>query len=311
MSKELKVGLLAIVAGVLLYFGFNYLKGIDFFSGTNKYYVNYDHISGLTVSNSVIVSGLTVGRVSDITLDQRRNIIVVQLDVNQRITIGEGAIATLANSDLLGGKAIQLNAGNIDKPINPGDTIEGKIDDELAVLLESTEDVAVSLGVTIGGINEILKDMEGSGIKIKSTFEGLDSTLAAVNDILRDNRTEVAETIAEMKVTAVEIRNSVSRIAPILEKTDILLDSLNQIELRSTLSKTDSLIVSLTETVNMFKTNDGTLGKLMSEDTLYTNLNQLLIDLDKLTNHFNDYPRDFLKPLGRKKKKLKGNKEGN
>lgn len=306
MSNEFKVGLLAIVAGVLLYFGFNYLKGIDFFSNTNKYYVKYDHIGGLTVSNNVIVSGLAVGRVSDIILDQKKEIIIVEIDVNNSVTVGKGAEAVLANSDILGGKAIQLNAGDLTKPLEAGDTIQGKIDDELAKLIESTEDVAVSLGVTIGGINEILAGMEGSGEKIKSTITRLDETLASVNKLINANSKNLEVTIKETKITVEELRKSISTIKPIADKTNTFLDSLNQLEMKKTLDNANQLLTKLTETTSYIKDNQGTLGKLMSEDSLYNNLNQLLIDLDKLTNHFNEYPRDFMKPLGRKNKKLKG-----
>ncbi len=309
MSNEFKVGLMAIVAGVLLYFGFNYLKGIDFFSSTNKYYIKYDHISGLTVSNNVIVSGLAVGRVSDIQLDQKNNEIVVQIDVSNNIVVGKGAVATLANSDFLGGKAIQLDVGDLTKPLESGDTIKANIDDELQKILASTGSVAEDLSVTIGGINEILRGMQGSGEKIKSAITELDKTLRSVNNLINRNSANLSSTILEVKTTTVELRKSVSQITPILQKTDGLLDSLHQIDLERTIRNTDSLLVTLNETVKQFKENDGTLGKLMSEDSLYVNLNQLLLDLDKTINHFNEYPKDFLKPLGRKNKKLKGVKE--
>ena len=300
---------MAVVAGILLYFGFNYLKGIDFFSSTNKYYIKYDHISGLTVSNNVIVSGLAVGRVSDIRLDQKNNEIVVQIDVSNSIIVGEGAVATLANSDFLGGKAIQLDVGDLSKPLESGDTIKAVIDDELQKILASTGSVAEDLSVTIGGINEILRGMQGSGEKIKSAITELDKTLKSVNNLIDRNSANLSATILEVKTTTVELRKSVAQINPILQKTDGLLDSFSQIDLERTIQNTDSLLVTLNETVKQFKENDGTLGKLMSEDSLYVNLNQLLLDLDKTVNHFNEYPKDFLKPLGRKNKKLKGVKE--
>ena len=56
-----------------------------------------------------------------------------------------------------------------------------------------------------------------------------------------------------------------------------------------------------------FRNEDGTLGKLMTNDSVYNNLNQLLIDLDKLSNHLNEHPKDFFSPLGKKSKKVKKN----
>ncbi|MEP4093814.1 MlaD family protein, partial [Reichenbachiella sp.] len=86
MSKEVKVGLFAIISGAILYLGFNYLKGKVFFSPTNKYYVLYQNIDGLNVSNPVIVNGYAVGRVSTIgILQERDNQIIVELDVDENV----------------------------------------------------------------------------------------------------------------------------------------------------------------------------------------------------------------------------------
>ncbi len=310
MSKEFKVGLLAVVAGILLYFGFNYLKGIDFFSNTNKYYISYDHISGLTVSNNVIVKGLAVGRVSAIRLDQNgtSDRIIVEIDVDNSVTVGEGAIAELANSDILGGKAIQLQPGDINKPLQPGDTLKGQIDERIEQILAQTGDVADNIAITIGGINKILKDMEGSGSEIKQSITELKKTLGNINEFYNTNARTLELTIKETRATVSHLKESVSGIKPITDKTNKFLDSLNQLQIQKTLDNINDLTTKLSETASHFKDNEGTLGKLMTEDSLYNNLNQLLIDLDKTVNHFNEHPRDFLKPLGRKNKKLKGNK---
>ena len=80
MSKEFKVGLLTIISGTILYLGFNFLKGKDFFSKTNKYYTIYANIDGLNVSNPVIVNGFSVGRVSAIRIMQELdNKVLVEL----------------------------------------------------------------------------------------------------------------------------------------------------------------------------------------------------------------------------------------
>ena len=91
ISKEVKVALLAIVSFVLLYLGFNYLKGVEFFSPYNTYYAEYENIAGLQVSNPVSIQGFTVGRVREITLMQDRdNQILVAIDINSEIVLGEG-----------------------------------------------------------------------------------------------------------------------------------------------------------------------------------------------------------------------------
>ena len=95
LSKEFKVGLFMVVTITLLYFGFNFLKGIDFFSTSNKYFAVYEDINKLTESNQVFLNGLAVGRVSDITIQQSRNRVVVELDIDSKIKLTDSTEAVL------------------------------------------------------------------------------------------------------------------------------------------------------------------------------------------------------------------------
>ena len=70
LSREFKVGLFMVAAITLLYFGFNFLKGIDFFSTSNKYYAVFTNVDKLTESNQIFLNGYAVGRVSDIQIQQ-------------------------------------------------------------------------------------------------------------------------------------------------------------------------------------------------------------------------------------------------
>src|SRR3954464_11799072 len=98
---------MALVSGVMLYLGFNFLKGTDFFSPIKTYYVFYNDIDGLTVSNPVVINGFTVGRVNNIVLDQAHgNRIQVELQIDKDILLGDSTKALLASLDLLGGKSI-------------------------------------------------------------------------------------------------------------------------------------------------------------------------------------------------------------
>ena len=70
LSKEFKVGIFAIGTISMFYLGFNFLKGVEFFSRTNRYYVVYSDVGGLSKSNPVEISGFNVGRVAKISLSK-------------------------------------------------------------------------------------------------------------------------------------------------------------------------------------------------------------------------------------------------
>jgi phospholipid/cholesterol/gamma-HCH transport system substrate-binding protein len=309
MSKEFKVGLIAVVSGVILYWGFNFLKGTDFFSPTNKYYAIYENVNGLNKSNPVIVNGLTVGRVSAIKLRQGgENKVLVELNIDQDIVLGFGTLATLSNTDFLGSKGIVLTIGDLNSPLVPGDTLIPVVDKGIDEIIENATPMANNLNTTITRVNEILIGLKGSGENVNSTISDLHKTIIGVNGIIAANQRDVSRIIMSSSVMINNLNQKIDQIAPLLVKTNGVLDSLNNLEINRTLAGVDTVLYNLNATILALNNSQGSLGKLVNEDSLYNNLNNLLLDLDKMVIHMDQYPKDFFGPLGRKHKKLEGGK---
>lgn len=305
MSKEFKVGVFALITGAILYIGFNYLKGIEFFSSTNKYYTLYDNVDGLNVSNPVIVNGFSVGRVSKIRILQNSgNKVLVELDVDENIMLSDSTKATLSNSDFLGSKAIVLDIGPASTIKNDGDTIIAAVDKGLAAILESAQPLTDNLGVTIGRINGILIGLEGAGEGIKQTIERLNKTLSNVNGLIAENRNSIKGILENFQELSKSLNSKINKLDPILNKTDSVLSKVNQLEIEKTLVSLDKILAELNKMTAGINAGKGSLGKMMNEDSLYNNLNKTLLDLDKLLIHFNENPKHFMSPLGKKKKKI-------
>jgi len=305
VSKEFKVGLIAIVAGIILYLGFNFLKGIDFFSPIKKYYALYDNVDGLIVSNPVIVNGYSVGRVSRISILQDKEYkILVEMDVDQNLVLGDSTTATLANSDFLGSKAIILDIGDISTPLLDGDTVISVVDKGLSELLESARPITDNLSITIRRINEILLGMQGSGEKINTTLDELNGTLGGVNRLIAKNEASITNAISEFNLTMTEVKKRIEALDPIINKSGETLDKINALELEQTLRDVSVLLSSMNETVTSINDGQGTVGKIMTDDELYNNLNRAMLSLDSLLVHFNQYPKHFMAPLGKSHKKV-------
>ena len=207
--KEIKIGLLTITAGLVFYFGFNFLKGKDLFGRTSIYYVVYSNVDGLDKSNPVIVNGLAVGKVSDIQLRQDfNNQVVVQLSINSAIILGDSTIAELSNTNFLGSKAIILNIGSIENPLEPKDTLIAHLDRGIAEYLDNVQPITDNLNVTIRRVNEILLGLQGSGETVASAIAQLEQTLKQVNGILDDNRQGMSSVIANTNGMLVKWRSA-------------------------------------------------------------------------------------------------------
>ena len=136
LSKEVKVGLLTVVAGVILYLGFNFLKGIDFFSSSKTYYAVYDDIAGLDVSNAVILNGFVVGRVDKINfLSSDDTRLLVEFQVRKDIFLNDSTIA-LIGGEILENKSIQLLIGRGNRTIQDGDTARSEVQKGLTEILQ-------------------------------------------------------------------------------------------------------------------------------------------------------------------------------
>ena len=305
ISKELGVGIFAIIALATLYIGFNYLKGIEFLNKTDQYYVVYDDVAGLTISNPVKINGFTVGRVSDVgILQERNNKILVELDITNDVILGNGTTALL-QIDLLGGVSIVLDVGDIKRPLTPGDTVQAKVDPTLTELLaESALPVADNLQVTIRRINTLLEDFSNNSESMKNIVSNIEGITSKTNSILGANRKSMDSTFSELAVISTKLSSNMDQLEALLKSYTELGDSLKSVQLNATLQKTNELLDGMNKTFENLNDESGTLGRLMKDDSLYINLNQTMIDLDKLLIHMNENPKHFFAPLGKKSKKI-------
>jgi phospholipid/cholesterol/gamma-HCH transport system substrate-binding protein len=304
LSKEIKVGLFMISSIVLLYFGFNFLKGIDFFSSDNKYYAVFQNVDKLTESNLIYLNGYSVGRVSDIEIQQARNRVVVELSIDSEIEINNNSTAVL-NGELLGGRFIQLVVGKGSRRLEKNDTIKSDVAKGLTdVITENAEPVAANLQTTLKKINDMLDTLNTSAAKINLILADLSSTPKLLNSTISSVRGNVGDLSGTFQTVGNNLNNTLTELKPTIENFRSLSDSLKRIELNGTIAKTQQTLTKINETLSRMGNGKNTVSKLMTEDSLYNNLNTLLNNLDSLANHLNENPRHFMAPFGKSRKKI-------
>jgi phospholipid/cholesterol/gamma-HCH transport system substrate-binding protein len=304
VSKEIKVGLFMILSLVLLYFGFNFLKGIDFFSSDNKYYAIYRNIDKLTESNQIFLNGAPIGRVSEIIIQQNKNRVVVELSIDTDIVVTRSSIAVL-NGELLGGRFIQLVVGKPHAQLNPKDTMQTDVAKGLAELItENAEPVAANLQSTLKKINGILDTLATSTSLLNTMLTDFQSTPKNINNTIASVRGNLNELSGKYGAVGDNLNKTLTDLQPTLNNFRTLSDSLKSLQLNGTINKAQQAISNLNETLAKLNKGDNTASKLLTDDSLYVNLNNLLYNLDSLANHFNENPRHFMAPLGKSRKKI-------
>ena len=305
ISKEIIVGLFATIGLVLLYLGFNYLKGIDFFSSTTKYYAIYENVDQLAVSNPVLVNGYAVGRVSHIKiLRNKQNRVLVELDIDSDVKLGDSTKAILT-SEILAGKYILLSIGTVKEPLKSGDTIHAEVAKGLLdVFTKNAEPVADNLQTTLRNFNAVIDNLVRNTKQLDTIFMKLQSTPGYLNKTLVNANGRVDELALSFKAVSENLNGTLNELKPTLNNFKVLSDSLKQLRLNQTLAKTQQTMTALNETLAKLNKGDNTASKLLTEDSLYVNLSKLLVNMDTLVKHFDNNPKHFLGPLAKSQKKI-------
>ena len=309
MKKEVKVGLLGIVAFAIFYLGFNFLKGLDVFRTENEYYTFYQNAEGLQPSNPVMYNGVTVGRVVVVEPEQDKNRIKVILAIKRQIKVSDKTIAVLADNGLLGGKMIKLliNPGNdladegtLESTIEKG--MLGSVTDKLSPTLKNVDSLMVTT-------TAIIKQFDQTAIALKALMAGATQTTSGVNGIVAANSKNLAAITGNAAVLTANLNtlsnNLDAQIKPILQKTSIFTDSLNAMRLGETVSQLNNSIAGLQGVIKEINQGKGTLGKLAKDDSLYVNLDKTAANIALLMADMKANPKRYVhfSLFGKKEKK--------
>lgn len=315
ISKELKIGLLALISGAALYLGFNFLKGSDFFARTNHFYIIYPEIKGLTISNPVTINGYQVGRVREIKiLQDDENKMLINIALRRDIVVGKNASVKLGSADLLSGLQLMLDAGNIDlkNPANNmqnGDTIRNAtyLEGILDMVTKQVEPVTQKVDSTLTYINVLIKELGGAGNKVKAVLDNASSLTASLDNTLKRQGGNIDGIMRNLKTLSNSLVETEKSFKPILAKVDNIAGQASKLELDKTIKSTNQTVGELNKVLESINRGQGTLGNLIKNDSLYNNLEKLTTNLDKLLTDFRENPKRYVhfSVFGKKDKKKK------
>ncbi len=272
-SREAKIGVAVAIAIGMLYFGLNFLKGVNIFQPTTYFYAQYERVDGIVPTTPVMINGYQVGHVSQINFDYTKEApITLQITVDNKLVVPQGTIAEVYDTGLMGDKAIQLKLGRSNTLLQPGDTLRTSVQNGLMAavtdaLVEPIKAMMPQLDSTIKTINHTL-----SGERVQSLLTNAEAAIANFKAISANLKKELPTTMSNVN----NITANLSEVS----------DELKAAQLDSTLLKVDATIANLENITNQLESNENTLGALLNDKELYQNLdstvqsaNALLIDL--------------------------------
>lgn len=302
ISKEARVGLFATIALAILYFSFNFLKGADLFSNQNEYYVVYDNVGGLTESKPVTINGLVVGRVQSIDiLQDEGNKLRVKFGIGKDIKLTDQTIALLADDGLLGGKVIQLTI-NPGKVITDEANVKSATQTGLAALIqEKSFPVLQNADSLITNLNKISRQFDQTGLILKTMLMNANQTTLGIQGLVKNNvnnfdniTTNAALLGTNLNSFAKNLTETEKQIGPILQKTNIFADSLQAIHLGRTVADLNRSVKGIENLLAEINAGKGTMGKLVKDDSLYTNLDRTAASMNYLLSDLKTNPKRYV-----------------
>ncbi|RNI25935.1 MlaD family protein [Rufibacter latericius] len=293
-SKELKVALLGLVSLAALYVGFLFLKGSNILSSTRTYYVVYDQVEGLAVSNPVLINGFRVGLVKNMVLDQKKgNKILVTLDIEKDIDVGDSTVAMLVSSDLLGSKAVELYMGRNRSRYEGGEYLIPFVKRSITDMLsQRAMPVLGTVDTTLQRLNAFLdKDAKQSIQSILLNAQATSETLRAVALANQGNINEITSNLARLTSS---LRGTEAKFSQLASNLNTLTDTIDVNSMNSAIRGLDSTIAQAQQTMSKINQANGSLGKLMNDDSLYRNLNGSTESLNALLMDLKANPKRYV-----------------
>lgn len=297
LTKEIKIALIAIVGILVMYFGINFLKGMNLFSTNNTYYMTFDDIQGLGASTPIYADGYKVGTVDGMEYDYEENgPIKVKVDINKDLRIPQGSNAEIVK-DLMGNLQVNLLlANNPRERVEPGGVIPGAVNggmmDKAANLIPVVEKMLPKLDSILTSVNALLAD------------PALAASLHNVETITSNLTVSTRELNTLMAGLNKQVPGMVRKANGVLDNTNRLTANLASLDVQGTLNRVNQTLESAHQFTEKLNSNQGSLGLLMNDTKLYDNLTSTMSHADSLVIDLKAHPKRYVhfSVFGRKDK---------
>ena len=295
LSKEIKTAIL-VISGVLLFiFIYNYLKGENVFDASKKISAIYDNVEGLAPSAAVTINGHKIGKVQSIEFNgDGSGLLKVTMLIGDNFDFSVNSVAELYEAGLIGGKAIAIipafdgatlvQSGDVlTSTVKPG--LTDLVNQRLTPLQEKIEKMMLSADLLLNNLNEVFDIQTKDNIKLSiaelsTTISSFKATSESLNGLVSDNKSSIGETILNFN----KISQDLTSVSKSLSESD--LDSI-MLNLKSTLSSFDNLLATI-------ENGEGSIGKLMKDDSAYNNLNAATKQLEQLLEDMKLNPKRYV-----------------
>lgn len=297
VSKELKIGIFVVVVLVATFFIINFLRGEDIFNRSIDLKARYDNVEGLVASAPVYIKGYKAGTVSAVEYLPEEDVFEVTCSVPKEFNVPADSRLIIYGVDIMGGKGVKVEQGTASEGAGDGDLLQGGYEPDLmsslgagvGPLLTRLNSTLDSLSVTVGSVNDMLG--EKNRASLAHSLKHLERTLANAEEIsaaVGGKSAELTAFIDNLNALSLKFNEIAGNADALVADIDSIAVQLGEADIRG-------MVASLRSLLDNLQNPDGSLGKLMSNDSMYGNIDSLLADVDALVQEIKKNPKKYIK----------------
>jgi phospholipid/cholesterol/gamma-HCH transport system substrate-binding protein len=302
-SKELKAGLIALLAIVGFVVLFQFMKGRSLFTTDNIFYAKYDNVEGLAQSAPVSINGLKVGqvdRIIPVTAKDGKISFVVKITVDDNFEFSKNTTVEIFEPGLMSGKEMKLNLMYGGESAKDGDTLKGAyklgmlnslssqvgpVKDQLQTVLHRVDSLMMNANMVMNAQNR--EEIRALLQNLNKTVSALQTTAGSLNQLVGHNDPKLQKVLDDASVTMQSGKTT-------LDKYGNLAESIDTQKLNATIANLDATVGQLNKVMSGIDRGEGSLGKIMKDEQLYNNLNAASTNLNKLLEDFKANPKRYV-----------------
>ncbi|WP_337865602.1 MlaD family protein [Ignavibacterium sp.] len=279
-KTEIKVGITVLAAILIFLWIFGWAKNISIRSAENLIKVSFKNVAGLEIGDPVTINGFRKGYVNDMKV--LPNEVIVEIAIDNDITLKEDARFSISMLDLMGGKKVEIYPGEASASLNLNEIHHGIfLSDIPAVmsLLGSVQDDLVTVlkdvKITLSSMNNYLTD-ESLSLDIKQSLKNLNTLTSEVNELIKQNK-ENFKQLTENVVTLTDKTNNLIRNNE--QNLTDLLKNLNEVT-----NKSNKLLNDINKLTDETFSKKNNLGKLLYDEEMMRDIKATLKQVNELTS---------------------------
>ena len=302
-TKEIKAGLIALLAIIGFVFLFQFMKGKSLFTTDNIFFAKFDNVEGLAASNPVSINGLKVGQVDKIIPITEKNgkiHFVVKVMIDDNYEFSKKSTLEIFEPGLMSGKEMRINLAYGQPMAKDGDTLAGAfqlsmmnnissqvgpVKDQLQVVLKRVDSLIVNAKSITDAENQAA--IRSLLLNLNRTVTSLEGTSRSANSLMANNDPRVQKMLDNANLATISAKTAIDKYGKVADEVDVK-------KLNNTIDKLSLTADKLNSVISGIQNGEGSLGKITKDEELYRNLNESSQNLNKLILDLKENPKRYL-----------------